>query len=50
MKYSVIEKNQRHVENIAKALRKAGALFLATDRSKSITGFDITADSGILYS
>jgi len=26
------------------------ALFLATDRSKSITGFDITADSGIWYS
>lgn len=31
MKYQVIDKNERHVENIAKALRKADALYLATD-------------------
>jgi len=31
MKYQVIEKNQRHVDAIAKALKKADALFLATD-------------------
>ncbi len=31
MKYQVIEKNERHVEAIAKAVTKAEALFLATD-------------------
>ena len=31
MKYEVIEKNDKHVQNIAKAARKADALFLATD-------------------
>jgi len=31
MKYTVIDKNGRHVEAIAKALRKADALYLATD-------------------
>ncbi len=31
MKYQVIEKNQRHVDAIAKALKKADALYLATD-------------------
>jgi len=31
MKYNVIEKNQKHVDEIAKALKKADALYLATD-------------------
>jgi len=31
MKYEVIEKNKKHVESIAKAMKKAGALYLATD-------------------
>ena len=31
MKYQLIEKNEKHVDAIAKALKKADALFLATD-------------------
>ncbi len=31
MKYEVIDKNERHVEAIVKALKKADALYLATD-------------------
>ncbi len=31
MKYRLIEKNEKHVEAIAKALKKADALYLATD-------------------
>ena len=31
MKYAVIERNQRHVQEIAKAARKSDALYLATD-------------------
>ncbi|HEV7633576.1 MAG TPA: DNA topoisomerase I [Steroidobacteraceae bacterium] len=31
MKYRVIERNEKHVDAIAKALRKADALYLATD-------------------
>lgn len=31
MKYAVIEKNERHVQAIARAAKKADALFLATD-------------------
>jgi DNA topoisomerase-1 len=31
MKYQVLEKNERHVEAIAKSLRKSKALYLATD-------------------
>jgi len=31
MKYEVVERNQKHVDAISKALRKAKALFLATD-------------------
>ena len=31
MKYQLIEKNQKHVDAIAKALKKAEALYLATD-------------------
>jgi DNA topoisomerase-1 len=31
MRYQLIERNERHVEAIAKALRKAHALYLATD-------------------
>ena len=31
MKYRIIEKNERHVDSIAKALRKSDALYLATD-------------------
>jgi DNA topoisomerase-1 len=31
MKYEIIEKNEKHVQSIAKAAQRAGALFLATD-------------------
>ncbi|ALP54323.1 DNA topoisomerase I [Candidatus Tenderia electrophaga] len=31
MKYQTIEKNQKHIDAIAKAMRKADALYLATD-------------------
>ena len=31
MKYQLIEKNQKHVDAIIKALKKASALYLATD-------------------
>jgi DNA topoisomerase I len=31
MKYQVVERNQKHVDAIARALKKADALFLATD-------------------
>src|SRR5262245_3740866 len=31
MRYQVLEKNERHIESIAKALKKAKALILATD-------------------
>jgi DNA topoisomerase I len=31
MKYAVIEKNEHHIESIAKALKRAKALYLATD-------------------
>src|ERR1700753_3730205 len=31
MKYQVVERNRKHVDAIAKALKKADALFLATD-------------------
>ncbi len=31
MKYEVIERNQKHVQNIGKALKEADALYLATD-------------------
>lgn len=31
MKYELIEKNEKHVQNIAKAAQNAAALFLATD-------------------
>jgi len=31
MKYQLIEKNEKHVEKIAKALKRASALYLATD-------------------
>lgn len=31
MKYAVVEKNSKHIDNIAKALKKAKALYLATD-------------------
>ena len=31
MKYEVIERNQKHVDAIARAMKKADALYLATD-------------------
>ena len=31
MKYQVVERNQKHVDAISRALKKAKALFLATD-------------------
>jgi len=37
MHYQVIEKNERHVQAIAKALRKASALYLATDEDRELS-------------
>ena len=34
MKYDVIERNQKHVQNITKAARSADALYLATDQDR----------------
>ena len=34
MKYAVIEKNEKHIDAIAKALKKANALYLATDQDR----------------
>ncbi|MGI9257422.1 MAG: toprim domain-containing protein, partial [Gammaproteobacteria bacterium] len=31
MKYQLIEKNEKHIEKIAKSIAKASALYLATD-------------------
>ena len=31
MRYQILEKNEKHVQAIARALKKAGALYLATD-------------------
>ena len=31
MKYQLIEKNEKHVERIAKAVKQASAIYLATD-------------------
>jgi len=31
MKYQVVERNQKHVDAISRALKKAKSLFLATD-------------------
>ena len=38
MKYQVIEKNERHVQAIAKALQKSDALYLATDPDRPRRG------------
>ena len=38
MKYEIIEKNEKHVSNIAKALEKADTLLLATDPDRENTG------------
>jgi len=34
MKYDIIERNQKHVQNITKAAKSADALFLATDQDR----------------
>ena len=34
MKYEVIERNEKHINAIKKALKKAGALYLATDQDR----------------
>ena len=36
MKYQLVERNERHVEAIAKALKKSKALHLATDPDLSL--------------
>src|SRR5207237_10191610 len=40
MKYQVLDKNERHVESIAKNLRKAKALYLATDPDREGEAID----------
>ena len=37
MKYQVIERNEKHVKAITKALKKADALYLATDPDREST-------------
>lgn len=38
MKYEVIEKNEKHVDAIKKALKKADTLYLATDLDREEIG------------
>src|SRR5690348_8755703 len=39
MRYEVIEKNEKHVQAIARALKKAAALYLATDPDREGEAF-----------
>jgi DNA topoisomerase-1 len=53
MKYQLIEKNQKHVDTIAKAMKKADALYLATDPDREGEAiswhlFEILKDKGVL--
>ena len=55
MKYAPIDKNQRHVEAITKALKKADALYLATDPDREGEAIswhlvELLRDSGVLAS
>ena len=53
MKYQLIEKNEKHVDAIVKALKKADALYLATDPDREGEAiswhlYEILKDKGIL--
>lgn len=53
MKYELIEKNKKHVDQIAKAMKKASALYLATDPDREGEAiswhlFEILKDEGVL--
>ena len=36
MRYQILEKNEKHVQAIARALKKADALYLATDPDREV--------------
>ena len=53
MKYVLIEKNQKHVDAIIKAMKKAGALYLATDPDREGEAiswhlYEILLEQGVL--
>ncbi len=53
MKYQLIEKNEKHVEKIVRAVRKAGAVYLATDPDRegeaiSWHVYEVLNDRGLL--
>ncbi|MEJ2059872.1 MAG: DNA topoisomerase I [Gammaproteobacteria bacterium] len=53
MKYQVIERNEKHVETIAKALKKSDALYLATDPDREGEAiswhlYELLKDRGLL--
>ena len=53
MKYEIIEKNKKHVETIAKAMKKAEALYLATDPDREGEAiswhlYELLKDEGLL--
>lgn len=53
MKYQAIEKNEKHVDTIRKAIKKAGALYLATDPDREGEAIswhlkELLADEGLL--
>ncbi len=53
MKYELIEKNKKHVDSIAKAMKKADALYLATDPDREGEAiswhlYEILKDKGVL--
>lgn len=53
MKYQLIEKNQKHVDTITKAMKKADALYLATDPDREGEAiswhlYEILKDKGVL--
>jgi DNA topoisomerase-1 len=55
MKYDLIEKNKRHVDAIVKAMKKADALYLATDPDREGEAiswhlYEILKDKGVLDS
>ena len=55
MKYELIEKNKKHVESITKAMKKARALYLATDPDREGEAiswhlYEILKDRGVLDS
>ncbi|MDA8361331.1 MAG: type I DNA topoisomerase [Gammaproteobacteria bacterium] len=53
MKYEIIEKNKKHVETIAKAMKKADTLYLATDPDREGEAiswhlYELLKDQGLL--